>query len=227
MKNIESKVRERFRKRSFSLNGLDLKLTHHIKIRRGFFIEAGANDGLKQSNSLYFEKYMGWKGLLIEPIPDLAEQCRLNRPRCLVENCALVSAGYKERTVEMQYNDLMSFVKGAFGDEADESQFIETGKKFLRPGDSPHLISVPAKTLSDVLDSHRIEHVDLLSLDVEGYEADVLGGLDFGRHAPHFILCEVRHNKKQAIESILAPYYNEPSILNTNESYSDVLYRLK
>jgi hypothetical protein len=40
------------------------------KKRDGFFIEAGAHDGVEASNTLYLEKKMGWKGLLVEPNPD-------------------------------------------------------------------------------------------------------------------------------------------------------------
>ena len=36
----------------------------------GFFIEAGAYDGYTVSNSLFFEIYRGWKGLLVEAHPD-------------------------------------------------------------------------------------------------------------------------------------------------------------
>ena len=37
--------------------------------RAGFFIEAGAADGERFSNSLFFEKYRGWSGLLVEANP--------------------------------------------------------------------------------------------------------------------------------------------------------------
>ena len=98
---------------SFSLNELDLKLKPYLNFREGFFIEAGANDGVSQSNTLYFERYRSWKGLLIEPIPELAAQCRKNRPGCLVENCALVPFGFSEPQMAMSYCNLMSLVKGA------------------------------------------------------------------------------------------------------------------
>ena len=38
--------------------------------KRGFFIEAGAYNGVELSNTLYFEKNLGWTGLLVEPNPD-------------------------------------------------------------------------------------------------------------------------------------------------------------
>jgi hypothetical protein len=68
---------------SFALNQLDLKLRPHLNLHGGFFIEAGANDGVNQSNTLYFEKNLNWKGILIEPIPELAQQCKENRPDCI------------------------------------------------------------------------------------------------------------------------------------------------
>src|SRR5689334_13139538 len=75
---------------SFGLNGLDQALLNFIGSRGGIFVEAGANDGLSQSNTAYLEFYLGWRGLLVEPIPELAVACRLNRPGAIVEQCALV-----------------------------------------------------------------------------------------------------------------------------------------
>ena len=96
---------------SFALNALDLQLAGKVRKRRGFFVEAGANDGVSQSNTLYFERYLGWRGLLIEPIPELWEKCRRNRPKAIVEKCALVSLNYPEREIDMRYcNLLVSFV---------------------------------------------------------------------------------------------------------------------
>ena len=43
------------------------------RIRNGFFIEAGAYDGEKFSNTLFFELKQRWTGLLIEPNPDAFE----------------------------------------------------------------------------------------------------------------------------------------------------------
>ena len=35
--------------------------------RDGFFVELGASDGVFMSNSLFFERELGWKGICIEP----------------------------------------------------------------------------------------------------------------------------------------------------------------
>ena len=50
-----------------SLNDLDKKMLKYINFRNGFFIEMGANDGVNQSNSFYYDKSLGWNGVLVEP----------------------------------------------------------------------------------------------------------------------------------------------------------------
>ena len=60
--------------KSRGLNGLDLRMLDHMDRRGGFFIEAGANDGLNQNNTYILEHAFGWRGMLIEPMPVLAER---------------------------------------------------------------------------------------------------------------------------------------------------------
>jgi FkbM family methyltransferase len=216
------KLVSRMRK-SYALNELDIKLLSFLKYKNGFFVEVGANDGINQSNTLYFEKYLNWKGLLIEPIPELAEKCRKNRPKCIVENCALVSFDYQGETIEMQYCNLMSLVKGAMYDKDLESQHLRSGEQFLNGGEKIHTLEVPARTLNWVLDKYQVTNIDLLSLDVEGYEVQVLNGIDFERHLPEYLLIEARNPLE--IEDVIGIHYNLVSILHTSNSYSDILYK--
>lgn len=205
------------RRRSFALNELDLKLEAFIDFDGGFFIEAGANDGVKQSNTLYFEKYRRWRGLLIEPVPELAAQCRKNRPRCIVENTALVPFDYPGDRIEMRYCDLMSQVKGAMKSTREELEHIERGCRVQNIQNRE--IQASARPLSAILDQHNITNIDLLSLDVEGFELQALQGLDLDRHKPLFLLIEARF--REEIDSYLAPYYKPLAEL----SHHDVLFR--
>lgn len=221
LRRLINAIRRTPERQSYALNELDKRIEPFLKIRKGFFIEVGANDGISQSNTLYFEKYHGWTGLLIEAIPELAQRCRDNRPHCLVENCALVASDYQEDTVEMVYCNLMSVVQGAMEDRKQQ-EHIRIGQQHLKEEDQVYKTEVPARTLSTVLDQYGIEQIDLLSLDVEGYEAQVLRGLDFDRHCPRYMLIEVRD--KELIESIIARYYKPIAALSINPSYSDMLY---
>src|SRR5579863_7922949 len=94
----------------YGLNDLDRKLEHYINFDNGVFVEAGANDGQTQSNTAYFARHRGWRGLLIEPIPELAARCRVARLESIVENCALVACDADGESVQMTYCGLMSVV---------------------------------------------------------------------------------------------------------------------
>ena len=204
---------------SFGLKGLDLKLLPWLDFRDGLFIEAGANNGVKFSNTLFFERYRNWRGLLIEPIPDLAAECRKNRPLALVENCALVAAGSAQREVAMRYANMMSIVKGAMQSEEGDLEHVRKGCEVQQI--ESYEITVPARPLSEILDQHGITKVDFFSLDVEGYELEALQGLDFTRHAPRFLLVECR--ERETMQNFLAPRYEAVAEL----SHHDVLFRAR
>src|SRR5579875_919295 len=93
-----------------ALHQLDTKLDAILDRDGGFFVEAGAHDGFTQSNTYWLERFRGWSGLLVEPVPLLAGLARRRR-RAIVRNCALVAAGHPEPTVRIRYGDLMSMVE--------------------------------------------------------------------------------------------------------------------
>lgn len=135
----------------------------------GFFIEAGAYDGLYASNTYFFERIMKWKGLLIEPVPKYYKQCKKNRRNSIVLNYALVSRDYKKSTVQITENRDKSFIN---------SETDINSKNYL----------VKASTLSDLIRMIDEPKINLLSLDAEGYELEILKGLDFDIHSPDYIL---------------------------------------
>lgn len=92
-----------------SLNQLDRQLEKYVNYDRGYFVELGANDGVSQSNSLYFEKHRGWHGLLVEPSPQNFLKCLKNRsPQNSTFCAACVAFDYKPEFVRMAYSNLMS-----------------------------------------------------------------------------------------------------------------------
>ena len=204
------------RPRYHGLNELDRKLEAHVDFDRGIFVEAGANDGLSQSNTLYFETYRRWRGLLVEPIPRLADACRRNRRRAVVECCALVPFDQAGKTIPMVDANLMSLVRGAMKTSEDEARHIAAASAVQQL--VPQEVEVVGQPLSALLDRHGFGRIDLLSLDVEGFELQALQGIDFARHRPRFILVEARYRAE--IDAFLAPYYTVRDVL----SHHDVLY---
>merc|ERR1712232_189095 len=57
-------------------------------VHKGFYVESGASDGEKGSDTLYFEKKRGWTGLLVEPSPlNLAKLRQKNRKAYVFSGC--------------------------------------------------------------------------------------------------------------------------------------------
>jgi FkbM family methyltransferase len=206
-------------KRSFAQKKLDVKLERFLGFTGGFFVEAGANDGITHSNTVYFERHLDWTGLLVEPIPELAARCRRNRPACIVENCALVSLDYERPTIDMHYCDLMSIVRGARRSDEADREHLRAGKRLQEV--EPYEVTVPASPLSSLFDRHGVTHCDLLSLDVEGFELSALKGLDLERHRPDWILVESWFGNE--IEQYLGAHYEFVALFATR----DVLFRAR
>jgi len=159
---------KKFRKFN-SINNLDKKLLKYLNFKDGFYIECGANDGVNQSNTWFFEKSLNWRGILIEPNKKIFEELKKNRSsKNIFENVALVSESFSKK-IYLTNNNLESKVTG----NIDNNN-----------------IEVFTSTLNHILKKNKIYKINLFSLDVEGYEVEVLGGLNLNFFDIDYILIE-------------------------------------
>jgi FkbM family methyltransferase len=208
-----------------ALHGIDLRLAELFPQRAGWFIEAGANDGFAQSNTYYLERFRGWRGLLIEPEPELAAACQRRRPRSRVVQCALGSPELAGQTVELRFAGLMSNIAGSLGDAVQERERAAHGLAIQGLPVEEKAVGVPIRTLTDVLEKAGApEEIDLLSLDVEGYEVEALKGLDLRRYAPRAICVEVRSEHLPEVRELLGKYYDLKEVLHEGVQHGDYLW---
>ncbi|HVE68571.1 MAG TPA: FkbM family methyltransferase [Solirubrobacteraceae bacterium] len=202
-----------------ALYDMERKLAQHLPARGGFFVEAGANDGYLQSNTYWLARFQGWRGVLVEPIPELYAECVRERPESRVFNCALVPSEREGEPVTMHYGGLMSIVRGVNGSAHQDAAHARAGSQL--GWDATYEVRVPGRTLSSLLEEVGAPDVDLLSLDVEGFELDALAGLDLDRFAPRFALVEALDDAaRESVTAALAARYDPVKPL----SPYDVLY---
>ena len=179
--------------RYFGLNKIDRKLCTFLPNRNGFFIELGANDGLKQSNTKYFELFRGWSGILIEPDPNNFSLLKNNRSQNSKSfNAACVSFDFPELEIAMMYSDLMTSPLEGRNEIPNARAHAKLGEDFW--GGVSYEFLAPARTLNSILKEARApSNMQLLSLDVEGAELEVLLGLDFICYSFDYLLIESRN----------------------------------
>lgn len=159
------------------------------------YLEAGANNGIAQSNTLMLEQ-MGWSGILVEPSRAAFEELLHNRPNNILVNAALGSG--KEN----------GFVVGNFGrgslmgslrDDLNRRDALNNKVGFsarlkrrfgLKSGYSMKMERIECKTIDSIVKECNANDIDLLSLDIEGYEHEALLGMESLR--PSLIVVESR-----------------------------------
>jgi FkbM family methyltransferase len=162
----------------YSQFGQDRFVAGLIPGRCKTFVEFGALDGLTDSNSLYFEREMGWNGLLIEANPSAFEMLVRNRLDARLCNAAIFD---RQGTVDFE------LIAGALHGWSGIKQSMEPlhAQRIERDTQwwSRKTVAVPCRTLDDVLAEFGIRHIDYLSVDVEGAELAILKVFPFARYS--------------------------------------------
>jgi FkbM family methyltransferase len=159
---------------SYAQNGEDVVLQRVFADRgQGFYVDVGACDPVEDSVTLHFYR-QGWSGVNVEPDPRY--------------HAMLVEA--RPRDVNLQ---------AAVGSGAGQATFYPTGTRgqgTLDPEVAAQRSAAPTATvdmvpLGEILARHAPpEGIDFLKVDVEGWEAAVLGSADLRRHRPRVVLVE-------------------------------------
>ena len=156
----------------------------------GTFLELGAIDGIRFSNTKFFEDNMGFnKGILIEPDPISFQRLVKNRPNCQCFNTAIHSS-QKEVVFLQSHSSAVGCVENVASIDF-KSRFHKNSQK----------VTLPATILASILKQSKLQYIDFFSLDVEGSEFECLKSWNW--EIPIGLLCiEITQDRKE-IENIL------------------------
>ena len=161
----------------------------HLNYKNGYYIELGANDGVRFSNTLYLEKYLNWNGILIELSNRFNLLKKYRGKNNKLFNLVCCNFEKKNQIKEYIYANLSTFSKDQFSDKKKLEKYLNHIN--LSFSDKFYNFKTQAKPLNDLLiQSQATKIIDFFSLDVEGEELEVLQGINFKEYLFKFILVE-------------------------------------
>jgi FkbM family methyltransferase len=176
-----------------------------------FFIQIGANDGITTDPIYPFVTHFGWRGILVEPQPDVFTLLKENyagRGHLKFINAAISERDGRRTlyTVRAEkgtiprvdryssfYRDVVAGQTRWVSDVADRIEEVE----------------VDCLSLNSLLRETDGNDVDVLHLDVEGYDYDILQMIDFKTMNPSLICFEHANMDKAKQEQVAKLLVNQ------------------
>lgn len=179
----------------------------------GCCVEVGAANGIRGSNTLFFEK-KGWRTLCIEPNPKYFKEVKKIRKEAIQCACSSTNESSVAFTVfDIGKNNIMSSVSGLSPDQ----RLVDLHKGIIN---SSEQIYVQTRTLDTVLfESEFNNKIDFISIDTEGTELDVLKGLDLLKWDIKLLVVENNYNDPEIEEYLDSFGYFKDARWKINDFY--------
>lgn len=138
----------------------------------GVFVDIGAYDGVTGSNTLFFEKWRNWTGVLVEPVEAFRTSAQETRSApCLPYAVAEGPGTARFMAVTEGFTQMSGLV------DAYDPEMLDRVR--ADPRHKETLIEVETRGIGDILNEAGLTAVDFISLDIEGGELAALNAFDF------------------------------------------------
>jgi FkbM family methyltransferase len=186
------------------------KYISKLNLENPIYLEMGAMEGIKYSNTYFFEQKLNWTGILIEPSTYNFIKLEKNRPNNKLFNNLISNITDKELDYINYECECLSGVAGVIDTipkdnmltyyENDNDWQKQMRDKYL------HIRKIKPITLSKVIEDSKFDKIDFFSLDVEGHEYEVLCSYDWSIPINMFLI-ENNPNKNKIDQLLLSKNY--------------------
>lgn len=181
--------------KSYSQDGEDLILWSFLKYKKnGYFIDIGAHHPKRFSNTYKFYK-KGWRGINIDPTPGSMKW--FNKLRPLDTN---IEIGISDKPGEIDFYMFKEPALNSFDKEVSLSRYDRNGVRL----EIIETKSVEVRTLNSIMESYlpsSVSEIDFLTIDVEGFDFNVINSLNLEKYKPYIIAIEIADLKVDDVMS--------------------------
>lgn len=168
---------------SYAQSGEDLIIdfiAQAMKIEKVTYLDIGAHHPVKFSNTYLFYT-RGYRGVLVEPDPDLLSEIKRVRPR---DTCIGAGVGIDEAASSRFY--VMSTRTLNTFSEVEAKRYEAMGTNRIEK-----VIDIPLVTINGILAEHFAKEApSLISIDIEGLDFEVVSALDLKRYRSPIVCVE-------------------------------------
>ena len=166
---------------SYAQEGEDLVLCRFLEVRKGgFYVDVGAHHPRRFSNTNSFYE-RGWHGINIEPSPAAIQLFERFCPKDIN-----VMVGVAETPGELAYYIFNDPALNTFDQVLMQDRVAQTPYRVI--GTTTVAVDRLEKILGGKLPEGQV--IDFMSIDVEGFDLQVLRSNDWSRYRPEFVLVE-------------------------------------
>lgn len=206
--------------------------------KNGIYIDIGAHDGIRFSNSYQFSN-MGWKGILVEAHPDYYNICFKNRnnKNTKIYNVACSNSDNNNTIFYSNYRGSLSTLNpnlNNFFKKNYKGYYVDINHKQKVENFTNGPIIMKTRTINSIIEENRIFlnnntkneneneneiNIDLITIDVDGSEEFVLGGFDINKWKPRVIILEV-----STVRSVVENFMNLTNYTKVYDNNLNAIY---
>ena len=128
---------------------------------------------------------MGWRGLYFEPVPRIYNKCYLNHINHKNVKTFQIGIGETSKEETIVDADTLSTI------DADAIESYSNIKQFAMKFKNNNTYKIKIEKLDTILEDNAVTDIDILVIDVEGYEENVLKGFSINKYNPTMIIIEI------------------------------------
>lgn len=154
-------------------------------------MDVGAYDGITFSNTYYLEKDLGWTGICIEPNPLTFSSLKKIRST----NTINVGIGSGDTVLKFLAVTGAGEMLSGFADSFGPHHMERIDQMISQYGGSKKITDIPTWPLKAILKEKNLIYIDYCSIDVDGFEMEVLQSTDFEKVSIRLLSVENNYGK--------------------------------